>query len=42
MGIDQEAFPQIQSIPQMKRLEHLIGRGGFVVEAGKLQFVVLG
>lgn len=42
MGQDQEAFPQIQSVPQMKRLEHLLGRREVVLGADKLQFVVLG
>uniref|UniRef100_A0A8W8MEY9 Uncharacterized protein n=1 Tax=Magallana gigas TaxID=29159 RepID=A0A8W8MEY9_MAGGI len=42
MSQDQEAFPQIQSVPQMKRLEHLLGRGEVVVGADELQFVVLG
>lgn len=38
MGQDKEAFPQIQSVPQMRRLEHLLGREDVVVGADKLQF----
>lgn len=42
MGQDKEAFPQIQSVSQMRRLEHLLGREDVVVGADKVQFVVLG
>lgn len=42
MSQDQEASPQIQSVPKMKSLEDLLGRGEVVVGADELQFVVLG